>query len=109
VGSISFDGSIRIAESTSSHLAVVLETTSRLAAPGSELIHLVLADGRQLTASAPHEISDGRPLGSLVVAITATEVVGASFGLTYDLLPSGQTGQYWADGILMRSTLSDDT
>jgi hypothetical protein len=95
-------------------LAVVLERTSRLAAPSSELIHLILADGRQLTASAPHEIADGRRLGSLRVgdqidgvAITATEVVDASLRRTYDLLPSGETGEYWADGILMRSTLRD--
>jgi hypothetical protein len=95
-------------------VAFVVVRTSRLAAPGSELIHLVLADGRQLTASAPHKIADGRSLGSLRVgdqingvAISATEVVGVAFGRTYDLLPSGETGEYWADGILMRSTLSD--
>jgi hypothetical protein len=95
-------------------VALVLKTTSRLAAPGSELVHLALADGRQLTASAPHQIADGRSLGSLRVgdeiqgvAIIATEVVGAGFGHTYDLLPSGDTGEYWANGVLMRSTLSD--
>jgi len=92
--------------------AVVLETTSRLAAPGSQLLHVTLADGRQITASAPHEIADGRPLGSLRVgdeiqgvAITELNVVDDSLGFTYDLLPSGATGEYWADGILMRSTL----
>jgi len=93
--------------------AVVVETTSRLAAPGSELIRVVLADGRQITASAPHEIADGRPLGILSVgdeidgvAVTRLDRVDGSFGFTYDLLPSGATGEYWADGILMRSTLS---
>lgn len=92
---------------------VVLETTSRLAAPGSQLIRVALADGRQVTASAPHEIADGRSLGSLRVgdeiqglAITELAVVDDSLGFTYDLLPSGQTGEYWADGILMRSTLN---
>jgi len=79
------------------------------------MIHIVLADGRQLTASAPHEIADGRSLGSLTVGdqidgvtITALEVVGDSSGHTYDLLPSGETGEYWANGILMRSTLKPD-
>ncbi|TMF31509.1 MAG: hypothetical protein E6I30_11835 [Chloroflexi bacterium] len=96
-------------------VAVVLKMTSRLDAPGSEMIHIVLADGRQLTASAPHEIADGRSLGSLTVGdqidgvtITALEVVGDSSGHTYDLLPSGETGEYWANGILMRSTLKPD-
>jgi len=95
--------------------AVVLEVTIRLAAPGSELIHLVLADGRQLTASAPHEIADGRALGSLRVgdqidgvAITDMERIDDSLRRTYDLLPSGETGQYWVDGILVRSTLTAD-
>ena len=92
--------------------AVVVETTSRLAAPGSELIRVVLADGRQITASAPHEIADGRSLGILSVgdeidgaAVTRLDRVDGSFGVTYDLLPSGATGEYWADGLLMRSTL----
>lgn len=93
--------------------ALVLETTSRLAAPGSQLIHVVLADGRHITASGPHEIADGRPLGSLRVgdeiqgvAIMQLDAVDDSFGFTYDLLPSGATGEYWADGILMRTTLN---
>jgi hypothetical protein len=93
--------------------AVVLRTVSRLDAPGSELVHVVLADGREITASAPHQIGDGRPIGGLKVGdqvegvtITTIEVVRDSLGHTYDLLPSGETGEYWADGILMRSTLS---
>lgn len=94
-------------------VAVVLEKADRLDAPGSQLIHLVLADGRHLTASAPHEIADGRSVGSLRVgdqvdgaAVAAMELVGDSSGHTYDLLPSGKTGEYWSDGILMRSTLA---
>ena len=31
--------------------------------------------------------------------------VDDSLGFTYDLLPSGATGDYWVDGILVRSTL----
>jgi hypothetical protein len=29
-------------------------------------------------------------------------------GATYDLLPSGPTGAYWADGVLLGSTLFAD-
>jgi hypothetical protein len=29
-------------------------------------------------------------------------------GATYDLLPSGETGLYWANGVLLKSTLSTD-
>jgi hypothetical protein len=92
--------------------AVVLETKSRIDAPGSQLVDVVLADGREITASALHQIGDGRPIGSLRVGdqvegvtITNIEVVQDVFGRTYDLLPSGETGEYWADGVLMRSTL----
>lgn len=92
--------------------AVVIETRSRLDAPGSRLIQVVLADGRRLTGSPAHPIGDGRTLGSLHVgdlvdgvAITSVEVVADLLGRTYDLLPSGPTGEYWAGGILLRSTL----
>jgi hypothetical protein len=92
--------------------AVVIATRSRLDAPGSTLIHLVLADGRQLTASPPHQLADGRVLASLKVGdhvdgveITRVEAVQDVLGRTFDLLPSGPTGEYWADGILLRSTL----
>jgi hypothetical protein len=92
--------------------AVVIATRSRLDAPGSTLIHMVLADGRQLTASPPHQLADGRRLASLKVGdqvdsirITRLESVPDVLGRTYDLLPSGETGEYWADGILLRSTL----
>jgi hypothetical protein len=93
--------------------AVVLETISRLDAPGSRLIHLVLADGRELTASPSHRIGDGRALGSLRIGdqvdgnrIANIEVVPDLLGFTYDLLPSGETGEYFVDGILVQSTLS---
>lgn len=34
-----------------------------------------------------------------------TELVSYSNGYTYDVLPSGDTGLYWANGILIGSTL----
>jgi hypothetical protein len=93
--------------------AVVLETARRLDAPGSELIHMILTDGRELTASPSHKIGDGRALGSLKVGdevdlarIASIEGVPDVGGFTYDLLPSGRTGDYYVDGILLQSTLS---
>ena len=92
--------------------AVVIEARTRLDAPGSRLIHVVLADGRQLTASPPHPIADGRMLGSLKVGdyvdgvgVVRVEAVPDLAGRTFDLLPAGPTGEYWAGGILLRSTL----
>ena len=93
--------------------AVVLETIRRLDAPGSQLIHMVLADGRELTASPSHRIGDGRTLSSLKNGdlvdgnrIANIEAVPDLLGFTYDLLPSGETGEYFVDGILVQSTLS---
>jgi hypothetical protein len=93
--------------------AVVVRIGTNLAPPGSRLIHLVLLDGRELTASPAHQVEDGRALSSLKVGdplaggvITRLELVPEPFDRTYDLLPSGPTGEYWVDGILLRSTLS---
>ncbi len=94
--------------------AVVVATRSRLDAPGSELVHIALADGREITASPAHRLGDGRPLGTLKrgdqidgVPITSVKAVEDSLGRTYDLLPSGETGTYWVDGILVQSTLGN--
>jgi len=92
--------------------ATVLETRTRLDAPGSRLVRMVLADGREITASPLHRIGDGRPVGWLKIGdevngvrIATLELVADPSGRTYDLLPSGTTGEYWVDGILVESTL----
>jgi len=76
------------------------------------MVHLVLADGRELLASPGHRTADGRALGDLQKgdaldgsAVTSLELVPYSGERTYDLLPAGPTGRYWADGILLSSTL----
>lgn len=77
-----------------------------------EVVRLVLADGRTVTASPGHPLSDGRLLGDLQVGDTVdgSRVVGAdrlsySFGETFDLLASGETGLYFAGGIALGSTI----
>jgi hypothetical protein len=77
-----------------------------------EMIHVRLSDGRELWASPGHPTTDGRNLGTLktgesldgaqIILIERVPYKGAA---TYDLLPSGTTGYYWANGILMGSTL----
>jgi hypothetical protein len=80
---------------------------------GHLMVHLRLADGRELLASPGHRTADGRPLGSLSVGdelggsrITLWELVPYGDSRTYDLLPRGPTGKYWANGILLSSTLA---
>ena len=77
-----------------------------------QMIHILLADGRELLASPGHPTADGRSLGRLKIddyldgaRVIRIEYVPYNRVATYDLLPSGDTGYYWADGILMGSTL----
>jgi hypothetical protein len=76
------------------------------------MVHLVLDDGRELFVSPGHPTIDGRTVGELVSGemyngafVISAEHVLYNEGATFDLLPSGDTGFYWADGILVGSTL----
>jgi hypothetical protein len=91
----------------------VLEVGSTQVPAGHLMAHLVLADGRELLASPGHHTAEGRALGSLAVGdsldgstIKLWELVPYSGDRTYDLLPAGPTGTYWANEILLASTLS---
>ena len=91
----------------------IVEVGSTQVPPGHRMVHLRLADGRELWASPGHRTADGRQLGTLVVGdfvdgsrVTLWELVPYSGGRTYDLLPAGPTGVYWADGIPLASTLA---
>lgn len=93
-------------------VAVAVVETGKMQAPiGHQVLAVTLADGRSITASPGHPTADGRHLGQLqpgdvldgarIVAVVATPYSG----FTYDLLPGGVTGAYWADGVLLGSTL----
>lgn len=93
--------------------APVVEVGSVAVPAGHMMVHVRLADGRELLASPGHRTADGRPLGSLGAGdkldgseITLWELLPYTGERTYDLLPAGPTGTYWADGILLSSTLS---
>jgi hypothetical protein len=77
------------------------------------MVRLRLDDGRELLVSPGHPAADGRRLGDLQPgdALDGAHVVSAErvpYGgdATYDLLPSGATGAYWANGVLIGSTLA---
>jgi hypothetical protein len=76
------------------------------------VVHLVLSDGRTADISPGHPLPDGRRLGDLRPGdpVDGATVVSAALeaydgGATFDLLPSGRTTTYWANGILLASTL----
>jgi hypothetical protein len=90
----------------------VIQAGSMIAPPGHRMVHLVLADGRELLVSPGHPTADGRPVGSLRAGdsvngsiVITWELVPYTGERTYDLLPAGATGHYWANGILLASTL----
>jgi len=92
--------------------AAVIEVGGMEAPAGHEMVHLVLADGRELMVSPGHRTADGRAIGSLTVGdpldgstVARWELVPYAGGRTYDLLPAGATGRYWANGVLLSSTL----
>jgi hypothetical protein len=92
--------------------APVLKTGSALATPEHRMAHLVLQDGRELRASPGHPTADGRTVGQLQAnavydssTVRVAELTAYGGTKTYDLLPAGDTGLYWADGILLASTL----
>jgi hypothetical protein len=94
-------------------MAGVVLATGQMQAPlGHEVVRLELADGRAVVASPGHPTADGRTVGSLAVGdrLDGATISGVALlpysGITYDLLPSGPTGTYYADGVLFGSTLA---
>lgn len=91
---------------------VIIKTSKVSVPPTHQMVHLVLNDGRELFVSPGHPTIDGRVVGVLAsgdlydgVSVISVERVSYSESATYDILPSGDTGFYWANGILIGSTL----
>jgi Hint domain-containing protein len=92
--------------------ATVLRIGHVAAALNHRMVHLVLSDGRELWASPGHPTANGRILGGLKFGdvldgarIVLVERLPYDGLATYDILPSGDTGTYWVEGVLVGSTL----
>ena len=92
--------------------SVVVETTMTPVPASFQVTRVTLSDGRTVTASPGHPTAEGRALGDYqvgdtldVALVVAVEYVSYD-GNTYDLLPSGATCLYWANGVLLQSTLA---
>lgn len=93
----------------------ILKTGKTRAPENHTVIHLILEDGRELIASPNHPLGDGRLLGELNhesivegMHIQTIQKLPYTEEFTYDILPTGETGIYWANGILLKSTLSQN-
>ena len=91
---------------------VITKTSKVPVPPTHQMVHLVLDDGRELFVSPGHPTTDGRTVGDFILndlyddaSVVSIERVSYSDNATYDLLPSGETGFYWANGVLLESTL----
>jgi len=90
-----------------------ISKTVRVSVPiGHHMIRLVLMDGRELEASPGHPTADGRRIGDLKAGdlldgtlVSSVQTIPYLASATYDLLPAGETGFYWANGVLLGSTL----
>jgi hypothetical protein len=79
-----------------------------------QMLQLKLEDGRKVLVSPLHPDRFGCPLKDLHKGdlLDGSRIKGYSFrqyesGYTYDLLPAGGTGLYWANGILIGSTMNE--
>ena len=92
----------------------IIATASTIVPLSFHVIRIELNDGRTVTASPGHRTAEGRAIadyqvgGSLDGAlIVAVDYIMYDGGSTYDILPAGPTGFYWANGILLGSTLKE--
>ena len=97
------------------HPVPILRTAKTPVPAHHEMVDLVLEDGCELIASPGHPTVDGRVLGILSVGdsldgrrIVSVKRIPYGEAYTYDILPAGESGAYWADGILIAGTLFDD-
>jgi hypothetical protein len=94
-------------------IAARVERTVRRPTPGPHLLlRLELSDGRVLVAAGAHPGADGRYLRELTAGqrydgatVTSAEWITSTAPATFDIPPAGPTGRYWANGILVGSTL----
>ncbi len=103
-------------DNSGKRIASAVVETSVTSVPSSfQVVRVRLNDGRTITASPGHPTAEGRALGDYQVGDTLDETLVMTVehvtylgGATYDLLPGGSTGLYWANGVLLKSTLSTD-
>jgi hypothetical protein len=76
------------------------------------VVRVTSTDGRVLEISPGHPTADGRTFGDLRAGtrldgavITSAQVVPYRHAYTYDILPMSQSGDYFAAGMLIGSTL----
>lgn len=114
VESLAVGDGIWSVDASGRRVAARVTATGSMPAPrGHRIVHLRLADGREMWASPGHPLIGGRPLGTVRpgdlvdgARVVIADLVRYAGGATFDLRASGQTGGYWANGIPLASTLA---
>lgn len=90
----------------------IVKTSSVQVQVNHQMVNLNLVDGRKLLVSPGHPTIEGKSVGELKKGDMYAGSVIISHSLevytdtkTYDILPGGDTGFYFANGILLGSTL----
>jgi len=117
------NGEVPVTQLTPGMLVWTIDAGRRVARPiaavghtpapfGHRVVRVVLADGRAVVASPGHPTGDGRRIGELSPGdlldgsrIVTTDLLPYA-GNTWDLRPLSSTGEYWANGVLLLSTLA---
>ena len=94
--------------------AVKVLKTVKIEAKKHKILFVLLNDGRQLEVSPEHPTADGRKFKDLKLGdgidgriVVETKLKPYTYKYTYDILPDSETGNYYANGILIGSTLKN--
>jgi hypothetical protein len=94
-------------------VSTVIKVSSTNVPKTHKVVHLVLSDGREVWASINHPTINGLSIGKLNVGdlydgsrVKSVSIIPYWDNKTYDILPDSETGYYWANNILLGSTLN---
>ena len=91
--------------------AEIVQTTATKVPADFQVVNITLSDDRNVNVSPNHPSAEGKALASYQVGdmLDGASVVSLDYvpysGKTYDILPAGGSGLYFANGILLKSTL----
>jgi len=93
-------------------VAPVIRVVKTPVSPSHKVVHIILQDGRQVSASPGHPTIDGRTIDLLKVGdaldgskVVKKEIIAYKDQFTFDLLPESDTGFYFTNGIPLKSSL----
>ena len=100
-------------DKSGNRVLVPIQATSNRQVPlGTKLLAFTLADGRHILISPSHPTSSGElfsdiRVGQLLDGVKVDKITNVDYndGYTYDILPRSDAGTYWANDILVGSTL----